>query len=133
MINELFQKEVEILRELQFHSELLNVRYRWTVIVGRESYDIKSLSDGSAFGTADFFILSAGEEAPLFYFDKFLNKSDYIYIHGWALGPRLPKESSKGAKYYYVINPDGEKNIVELTHWPLYLFRLFLEHIRSHY
>ena len=77
--------------------------------------------------------LSAGEEAPLFYFDKFLNKSDYIYIHGWALGPRLPKESSKGAKYYYVINPDGEKNIVELTHWPLYLFRLFLEHIRSHY
>ena len=133
MINDLFQKEVKIIQELKFHSEFHNCSYRWTVIVGKESYDLKTIADGFALGTPDYFILSAGEESPIFYFDNSLQKTDYIKYKGWELGPRLPKERNKGAKYYYILNPDGEINIVALTHWPLYLFNSFLQHIRSQY
>ena len=133
MINDLFEKEVQILADLKFHSELYGCNYYWTVIVGFDSYDIKTLADGHALGDPDYFILSAGELAPIFFFDKFLQKIDYITYKGWGLGPRLSKQHGKGAKYYYVSNPDGEINIVALTHWPLYLFHRFLEHIRNEY
>ena len=133
MINHLFEKEAIIFKDLEFHTELYNCSYHWTLILGLESYDVKTLADGCAFGDPDHFILSAGEQAPIFFFDKSLQKVDYIIYKGWGLGPRLPKQHGKGAKYYYVRNPDGEINVVELTHWPLYLFRAFLRYISSQY
>ncbi len=65
--------------------------------------------------------------------NKCLQKIDYITFKGWGLGPRMPKQHSKGAKYYYVRNPDGGLDIVALTHWPLDLLRTFLRHITSQY
>jgi hypothetical protein len=61
------------------------------------------------------------------------NRLHYITFKGWGLGPRMPKQHSKGAKYYYVRNPDGGLDIVALTHWPLDLLRTFLRHITSQY
>jgi hypothetical protein len=133
MLSDLIQKEIEILKSVEFYQNHFDFNFKWTVIVGKESFDIQTLANGLALGVPQYYILSAGENAPIFYFDKNLNKVDFIFFKGWGLGPRLPKQNGKGAKFYYVLNPDGEKSIVSLTHWPSYLFKRFLDYIITQY
>jgi hypothetical protein len=55
-----------------------NCNYRGTLIVGFELFDVKTLADGCPFEDPDHFILSVGEQAPIFFFDKYLLKVDCI-------------------------------------------------------
>jgi hypothetical protein len=133
MNHNLIQKEIEILKSIDFYQGYFDCNYSWTVIVGKEAYDLQTLADGLSLGIPQYYILSAGENAPMFYFDANLDKVDFIFFKGWGLGPRLPKQNGKGAKFYYVLSPNGEKSIISLTHWPSYLFKRFLDYIISQY